>query len=310
MVCSKNTARKQHLGLPKARFPAVPTGYSERDLHYQAQLQLPSDDADWTTLTPTFTGTESIKVGIAVDRINEEHANSPPQTIDEVCALVQDLRVHPPTSPVKDPENCEPPTAIIWSTPTLHTETVTETVCPPLLLARRATATPAQGVPNPPTITTKCPRKDYHVNEEVRWKPKRPKALSALREIRKLQEEVEPILPWLPFVRLIHKPLFARGPYRIQCQAIQALRIAAKAYIVEVLGGGNLACMHRDRYTLAFKDIRLFRRLRGDVDSMGETPESEEARRANWRRYKKDHLTPGEAMVLDTTRHCKLRALI
>ena len=43
---------------------------------------------------------------------------------------------------------------------------------------------------------------------------------------------------------------------------------------------------------------------------MGEAPESEEARREDWRRYKKDHLTPGEAMVLDTTRRHKLRALI
>ena len=164
MVHTKNTARKQHFGLPKARFPVVLTGCSERDLHYQVQLQLPREDADWTTLMPTFMGTESLKVGRAVDRLNEEHANSPPQTIDEVCALVQDLRVHPPTSPVKDPENCELPAAIVSSTPTLHMETVTETVHPPLLLARRATATPAQGVPKPPTIAPKCPRKGYRVN--------------------------------------------------------------------------------------------------------------------------------------------------
>ena len=41
----------------------------------------------------------------------------------------------------------------------------------------------------------------------------------------------------------------------------------------------------------------------------GRDPESAEARRADWRRYKKDHLTPGEAMVLDTTWHHKLRTL-
>ena len=148
------------------------------------------------------------------------------------------------------------------------------------------------------------------MSEESRRKSKKPKTLSALREIRKLQEEVEPILPWLPFVRLVHELLFARGPYRIQRQAIQALWVAAEAYIVEVSGGGNLACMHRDQYTLAPKDIRLFRRLTGDVDSMGEAPESEEARREDWRRYKKDRLTPGEAMVLDTNRHQKLRLLL
>ena len=166
-------------------------------------------------------------------------------------------------------------------------------------------------MPNlPPTAATKCPRKDHCVSEELRRKPKRPKALSALREIRKLQEGVEPILPWLPFVRLVHELLFDRGPYRVQRQAIQALWVAAEGYIIEVLGGGNLACMHRDWCTLAPKDIRLFRRLRGDVDSIGEALESEEARREDWRRYKKDCLTPGEAMVMDTNRHHKLRMLI
>ena len=96
----------------------------------------------------------------------------------------------------------------------------------------------------------------------------------------------------------------------MQHQAIQALRVAAEAYIIEVLGDGNLACMHRDRCTLAPKDIRLCRRLRGDMDSMKEAPESEEARREDWRRYKKDRLTPGEAMVWDTNRCHKLRLLI
>ena len=174
MVHTKNTARKQHFGLPKARFPVVPTGRSERDLHYHAQLQLPSDDADWTSLTPTLTGTESPEVGRAVDRLNEEHANSPPQTNDEVCDLVQDLHTCPPTTPVEEPA------AATLPTPTLFTETVAETVRPPLLLARRATATPARGVPNPPTVATKCPRKNHCMSEELRRKPKRPKALSAL----------------------------------------------------------------------------------------------------------------------------------
>ena len=81
MVRTKNTARKQYFGLRKATFTVVPVGRSERDLHYQAQLQLPSevDEADWTNLTPTLTGTESPEVGRAVDQINKEHANSPPQ---------------------------------------------------------------------------------------------------------------------------------------------------------------------------------------------------------------------------------------
>ena len=122
MVCTKNTARKQHLGLPKARFPVVPTGHTERDFHYQAQLQLPSDDVDWSSLTPTLTGMESPEVGRAVDRLNEEHANPQPQTIDEVCDLVQDLHACPPTTPVEEPATTTLPT------PTFFMETVAETV--------------------------------------------------------------------------------------------------------------------------------------------------------------------------------------
>ena len=146
MVHTKNTARKQHFGLPKARFPVVPTGRSERDLHYNAQLQLPSnaDEVDWTNLTLALTGSESPEVGRAVDCINKEHANFPPQTISEVCDLVQDLRAHPPASPVEDPvtqSDCElpnlptdEPVATTSSPSTLYMETVAEAVRPPLLL--------------------------------------------------------------------------------------------------------------------------------------------------------------------------------
>ena len=144
----------------------------------------------------------------------------------------------------------------------------------------------------------------------ARRKPKKPKALSALREIKKLQTEVEPIIPWRPFVRVIHKLLFDQGPYKIRRDAIKALRISGEEYLIKVLGGGNLACMHRNRCTLAPKDIRLFRRLRGDIDSIGETAESEEARREDWRQFNQGRLTMGEAMVLDTHRRRKLQALL
>ena len=153
MVCTKNTTRKQHLGLPKARFSTVPTGRSERDLHYKAQLQLPSDDADWTSLTPMLTGTKSSEVGRAVDRINVEQANSPPQTIDEFCALVQDLWAHPPTPPSQGSSHASGLQAASHDYTTnshLFMETVAETVHPPLILAKTATAIPARGVPHSP----------------------------------------------------------------------------------------------------------------------------------------------------------------
>ena len=67
---------------------------------------------------------------------------------------MQDLRACPPTSPVEEPAVTTLPP------PTLYTETVAETVCSPLLLAWRATATPARGVPKPPHCCNQVPQEE------------------------------------------------------------------------------------------------------------------------------------------------------
>ena len=77
MVHTKNTARKQHLGLPKARFPVVLPVTQKGTYTIACSFNSPINNADWTSLTPTLTGTKSPEVDRAVDRINEEHANSP-----------------------------------------------------------------------------------------------------------------------------------------------------------------------------------------------------------------------------------------
>ena len=73
-----------------------------------------------------------------------------------------------------------------------------------------------------------------------------------------------------------------------------------------MLSGENLACMHRDHCTLAPKDIRLFRHLRGDVDKLGEAPKSEEARAKDWDRFHEGRLTVAETIVMDTNQRRKL----
>ena len=182
------------------------------------------------------------------------------------------------------------------------------------MLARRATtalAVPKKSQPAPPTAATKCPRPEFHaLHEEVtRRRKSRAKPASALRDIRKYQTEVKPIFPWLHFVRIIHKLLYNRGPYKITREAIEALRMVGENYLLECLEGANLACMHWSRCTVCAKDICLFRRLRGDVDSFGEEADSAEARKANWEKYREGCLTVEEAMVMDTNRWQKLRTL-
>ena len=79
----------------------------------------------------------------------------------------------------------------------------------------------------------------------------------------------------------MHELLYNRGPYKITREAIEALRTVGEGYLLECLEGANLACMHRNRCTVCTKDLHLFRRLRGDVDQIGEEVEATEARRAD-----------------------------
>ena len=81
-------------------------------------------------------------------------------------------------------------------------------------------------------------------------------------------------------------------------------------YLVTTLEGANLACMHRNCCTLAPQDIRLYRRIKGEDEQIGETLESQEARRRDWAKYKEGCLTLVEATVLDMERRRKLRAML
>ena len=109
---------------------------------------------------------------------------------------------------------------------------------------------------------------------------------------------------------MIQEILFEEGPYKIQRKALMALREVAEQNVVELFEGANLACMHRDRCTISPKDLRLVRHLRGDIEKYSEPAASEEARKQDRATFNKDWLTVGEAMMADTRRKYKLRALI
>ena len=154
MVRTKNTTRKYPTGLPPARYPSIATGMEEHNHHYQ-QLQLIGAKAptnDWTDLTPTFEEPVSPALGQAVDQLNQDYEELPPQTLEELSDLVEDLRNNPPnltaTKQVMgtSPEQVEEPGLIVeppTSTSTIVAETVAETPRAPPLLSRRVTAVPA-----------------------------------------------------------------------------------------------------------------------------------------------------------------------
>ena len=293
----------------------------ERNHHYQ-QLQLIGEEApttDWTNLTPSFEEPLSPALTRTVDQLNREYEELPPQSIEELSHLVEDLRDNPPTPITTEKvmevatEETEEPGPLVQpstSAPTIITETVAETPRVPLFLAKCVTAVPAptKSRPRPPTSAAKCPRPSLR---EPTGEPKKKHInLTALQEIRKYQSEVKPLLPLLPFIRVVRNILNLQGPYSITREAILALRTMVEDYLVTTLEGANLARMHRNQCTLAPQDICLYRRIKGEDEQIGETLESQEARRRDWDKYKEGHLTLVEATVLDMEQRRKLRAML
>ena len=88
----------------------------------------------------------------------------------------------------------------------------------------------------------------------------------ALREIRKYQKSTDLLIRKLPFQRLVKEiSQDFKIDLRFQSAAIAALQTAAEAYLVSMFEDANLCAIHAKRVTIMPKDIRLARRIRGDL---------------------------------------------
>lgn len=93
----------------------------------------------------------------------------------------------------------------------------------------------------------------------------------ALKEIRKYQKSTDLLIRKAPFQRLVREitaSICSELGYeskRFQSTSIQALQEAAEAYIVDLFEDTNLAAIHANRVTIQPKDLRLARRIRGEV---------------------------------------------
>ncbi|EER04097.1 histone H3, putative [Perkinsus marinus ATCC 50983] len=89
----------------------------------------------------------------------------------------------------------------------------------------------------------------------------------ALKEIRQFQRTTELLVPKAPFARVVREIqlLFVGEEWRWSREALIALQTAAEAYLVGLFEDAMLVAIHAKRVTLMAKDIRLVRRIRGDV---------------------------------------------
>ena len=99
------------------------------------------------------------------------------------------------------------------------------------------------------------------VKRPHRYKPR----TVALREIRRYQKSTELLIRKLPFARLVREiAQDFKTDLRFTAGAMEALQEAAEAYLVLLFEDTNLCCIHRNRITIAPKDIQLARRIRGE----------------------------------------------
>ena len=234
--------------------------------------------ADWTQLSPSLLEGAAPPLERVVSQLNAEYEQAPSQEMEELADLVQDLHDNPPAPSVLPAPS---PALMLIVT----SETVSETPVQPLLLAKRAVAglAPIKARPKPPTAAAKCPWKEFRERQKPASRRKqKPSSLTSLQEIRKYQMECKPLLPFLPFIRVVRDILNEQGPYKISRGALLALREVTENHLVHVFEGSNLACMHRDRCTLAPRDNRLFHQLNDDEDHLGIEPCSQEAKEFNW----------------------------
>jgi histone H3 len=89
----------------------------------------------------------------------------------------------------------------------------------------------------------------------------------ALREIRRYQKSTVLLIRKLPFSRLVREVSnsLTSEPYRWTAEAILALQEMTEDTIVHLLEDTNLCAIHAKRITIMPKDMKLARRIRGQV---------------------------------------------
>ena len=116
-------------------------------------------------------------------------------------------------------------------------------------------------------LATKAARKNVPATGGVKKPHRYRPGTVALRMIRRYQTNVEPLIAVGPFVRLVREVANDfRSELRFQANATSALQEAAEAYLVGLMQDANLCAIHAKRVTIMPKDMKLARRIRGELE--------------------------------------------
>jgi histone H3/H4 len=111
-----------------------------------------------------------------------------------------------------------------------------------------------------------APRRSPKKTSPAVKKPHRYRAgTRALMNIRKQQKSTEHMIRAAPFERVVRGIVKDfKTDVRFEGSAIEDLREATEAYLVELFELANISAIHRQAVTVNPKDIQLVRRIRGE----------------------------------------------
>uniref|UniRef100_A0AC34FVY2 Histone H2A/H2B/H3 domain-containing protein n=1 Tax=Panagrolaimus sp. ES5 TaxID=591445 RepID=A0AC34FVY2_9BILA len=100
-----------------------------------------------------------------------------------------------------------------------------------------------------------------------------PKPLHILSRLRKIKKNGEYLIPNAPFFRVVKDiltdtALNVRNDikyFKIQRAALEALKVSAEAYMIQLFEDMELLVTHAGRKTLMMKDFILIKRLRASI---------------------------------------------
>ncbi|MCH1574666.1 MAG: hypothetical protein L7S67_00165 [Flavobacteriales bacterium] len=125
------------------------------------------------------------------------------------------------------------------------------------------------------SVYFKQARQGFKQPRQPRQKRRTRPGTVAVREIIKYQRSSNLLIRKAPFQRLVREIVndlsqTSTGTnFRFKETAMMALQESCEAYLVGLMEDTNLCCIHAKRETVMTKDMRLARRIRGDMRKYG-----------------------------------------
>jgi histone H3 len=116
-------------------------------------------------------------------------------------------------------------------------------------------------------LATKAARKSACATGGVKKPHRYRPGTVALREIRRFQKSTEALIANAPFYRVVREiSQDYKADLRFQGKALAALQEATEAYLTGLFADASLCAIHGKRVTIMPKDIKLARKIRGELD--------------------------------------------